>query len=310
MEQPTRKSALPRLGDDGAQLPPYATAEQVLRHPRFVLARNHYMQVITESRYADPTIRRLMHEIARVVLFNIILGHHARQNPDDPSTWPSVGMLRDFFLPFGLASSRSFDQMLARMRAIGIVRLVPAPGDRRRRLVVPTDRMIEEDLTWLAQHMSPLAVLFPERDDYRPALERDRAHQVAQRIVSTRNYAGARDTLSPENPVMALLLRQDASKIVFTYLLAAWDGPEANRASVAYEAVAARLTTSRTHVRNLLMDLQRLEMVRLHDRGGRDVEIMPALWSVVDWYLANAMSAHDLIWQVARQMLDQQAEIA
>ncbi|ODT82321.1 MAG: hypothetical protein ABS76_08740 [Pelagibacterium sp. SCN 64-44] len=301
-----KASSLPRLGTDGTALPPYVTTEEVLAHPRFPLARNHYMRVMVDSHHADPAIRHLMHEMARNVLFNIILGQAARSRPDDPETWPSVGKLRDSFIPFGLVSPRSFDQMLARMKVIGMIELVPAPGDGRRRLVMPTPRMIQEDLAWLADHMAPLAVLFPERDDYRPALEHDRAHQMAQRIVSTQNYAWARDILSPEDPVRALLLRQDAAKIVFIYLLAALESG-GSRASVSFEMAAVRLSTSRTHVRNLLSDLQTHGLVVLHGRGGTDVEITPQLWTVVDRFLAEAMSGHDLVWQVARLMVAQTA---
>src|SRR6218665_3262531 len=270
--QAGKHPTLPRLGEDGDSLPPYVTVEQVLDHPRFALARNHYMQVMIDAHDADPAMHHLMNEMGRNVLFNIILGYYARRDPADPSTWPSVGTLRDIFTPFGLASPRSFDQMLARMEVIGLIMLTPAPDDRRRRLVVPTERMISEDLSWLADHMSPLAELIPERDDYRPALERDRVHQMAQRIVSTRNYAYARQIMGPEDPVQRLMLRQDAGKIVYQYLLAAWNSPGHDRASIAYEAMARRMTTSRTHVRNMMMDLQALDMVRLHDRGGHHVE--------------------------------------
>lgn len=300
------RSGLPRLGSDGTALPPHATLDQILSHPRFALARNHYMQIMVDSHQTDPAIRHLMHDMARSVLFNIILGQNARSRPDDPASWPSVGRLRESFIPFGLASPRSFDQMLARMKVIGLIDLVPAPGDRRRRLVVPTARMIEEDLAWLADHMSPLAILFPERDDYRPALEHDRAHQIAQRIISTYNYAHARDILSPEDPIRALLFRQDAAKIVFIYLLDALRSAD-GRASVSYEAAAARLSISRTHVRNLLSDLQAYGLLKLHGRGGTDIEISPQLWDLVDSFLADAMSGHDIVWQIARNMVTQKA---
>lgn len=300
---PSQMPALPRLGADGTALPPHATTEQILRHPRFPLARDHYMRAMVNAYQTDPAIRRLLHEAARSVLFNIILGQNARSMPDDPASWLTVGRLRDSFIPFGLASPRSFDQMLARLQVIGMIDLAPAPGDRRRRLVVPTPRMIEEDLVWLADHMSPLAVLFPERDDYRPAMRHDREHQIAQRIISTYHYAGARDILNPEDPVRTLLLRQDAAKILFIYLLAAQPGPGGCHASVSYEAAAARLSTSRTHVRNLLSDLQSHGLLMLHGRGGVDVEITPQLWDLVGLFLAEVMSGHDLVWQIARRMV-------
>lgn len=32
---------------------------------------------------------------------------------------------------------------------------------------------------------------------------------------------------------------------------------------------------------------------------------MPALWTVIDLFLAHSMSGHGLVWQVARQMIAQ-----
>ncbi|WEJ32906.1 hypothetical protein [Devosia sp. SD17-2] len=246
---------LPRLLSDApAGIPTYATTEEILAHPRFAIARNHYMRVMIDSYKADTALRHMMHEIGRNVLFNIILGQDARKDADDPSTWPSVGSLRDVFMPFGLSSPRSFDDTLARMQIIGLIEIVPAPDDRRRRLVIPTEKMIQEDLIWLADHMSPLAVLFPERDDYLPALSHDRAHQSAQRIISTQNYGGAYEVMMPTDPIMAVLLRQDAMKIVFFYMLSADESGDRQRASLSYQSVAERTYTSRTHVRNLLTD--------------------------------------------------------
>jgi hypothetical protein len=310
MDNPT---ALRRLGDDGSPMPSHATTEAILSHPNFALARNHYMRTMVTSHPADPAMRHLMSEIARNVLFNIILGHAARQDDEKPETWLTVGRLRNLFMPFELASPRTFDQMLARMQVVGLVNLESARNDRRRRLVIPTPRMIEEDLHWLADHMSPLAVLFPKRDDYQPALDHDRRYQRAQRIISTHNYGTARDIIKRQDAVTSLLLRQDAvtslllrqdaNKIVYLYLLTAWEGGDPHRTSVSFEAVASRLTTSRTHVRNLLTDLQDAGMLVMHGRGGKDVEIMPGLWRVVDLFLAASMSGHDLVWQLARRMV-------
>ncbi len=286
-----------------AALPPHLTTEQILAHERFALARNHYMQVAVDSHSTDPAIKHLMHEVARVVLFNIILGRHALQRDDDPATWLTVGALREAFMPFGMASPRRFDQILARMRSIELITLAPAPHDRRLRLVVPTAKMFEEDLDWLAVHMSPLAVLRPDCRDYDPALNRDRRYQRAQRIASTRHYAHARKTLAIDERVMPFLMRQDAGKIVFIYLLAAAAGPDPLRVSLSFEAAARQLTTSRTHVRNLMLDMQAAGLLRLHGKGGRDIELTPALWRGIDLFLASAMSGHDFVWQSARRLI-------
>lgn len=307
MTDTDRDVVLPRLAVDGIVLPDFLSVEQVLAHPRFIEARNCYMRVMLHSYADDPALKHLMHDIARNVLFNIILGRYALYRPEDPSTWPTVGMIRQWFLPFKIASARSLDQMLARMQVLDLIELVPAPGDRRRRLVLPTERMIENDLTWLALHMEPLAVLCPELDDYLPALQRDRAHQMAQRIISTQNYGTAFDLISPDDPIMAVLLRQDACQIVYRYMLEAQEQGDGRFVSLAFENVAEPISTSRTHVRNLIRELEALGVVIVHERGGHQVELMPALWERVDLFLAGCISGHDLVWQLARQLVAAEA---
>lgn len=300
---------LPRLDAGKLALPRYASAQEILDHPRFVIARDHYLKVSVSAYQGDRVMRHLMHDIARHVLFNIILGRHAGMQPEDPETWPTVGRLREIFLAFNMASPRSFDEMLARMEVIGLITLAPVPGDRRRKLVIPTETMIAEDLTWLARHISPLAVLFPERSDYLPALNHDRAYQRVLRLFSSQNLGVARDVLAPEDPVSILFRRQDAHLIVFIYVLDAL-ARGSNTASVRFEVAAEQLSTSRTHIRNLLRDLEALGLVRLYGRGGHGVELMPALWRWVDHFLAASMSGHDMIWQATRQILQAQSAAA
>jgi hypothetical protein len=214
--------------------------EDVLAHPRFALSRNAYMKVVTNYGRADPIMRQLLHEMGRTVLFNVILGHHARHEADPGHPILTVGTLRDIYLPFGLASPRTFDQTLARMRAIGLVQQVASEGDKRRKVVLPTDKMIREDLVWLAEQMTPLAVLYPERDDYAPAMAHDIRYQRAQRIISTYHYATTHQILKIEDPVLRLLQRQDAMLILFIYMLKAAESGKPNQVSLPYEQVASQ----------------------------------------------------------------------
>lgn len=300
---------LPRLDTGGFVLPRYASTHEILAHPRFLLARDHYIATSVSAYRTDRVMRHLMHDIARHVLFNIILGRHAAMQVDEPETWPTVGRLRQLFLAFDMASPRSFDEMLARMQMVRLITIEPAPDDRRRKLVIPTETMIAEDLAWLAQHMSPLAVLFPERADYRPALNHDRVYQQSLRILSSQNLGVARDVLAPGDPIFSLFRRQSAHAIVYIYMLDAL-GRADGIASVRFEVAAEQLSTSRTHVRNLFRALETLELVRLHGRGGHGVEIMPGLWRWIEQFLAASMSGHDMIWQATRQIVGARPQAA
>lgn len=296
-------AGLPKASAGTEFAPAPLTTDDVLRHPRFPLARDHYMRVMVASHSANRAIQHLMHDIARNVLFNVILGHNARELADDPNTWLSVGKLRALFMPFGLASPRSFDQMLARMQSIGLLSVELDPSDRRRKLIRPTAKMIAEDLQWIDDHMSPLAVLFPESDEYEPARLHDIDFQRAQRAISTLNYDKTLDILSVGEPALQLLLRQDASKIIYSYLLQALDTGNQYHASLSYEHAAKQLSTSRTHVRNLLRDMETLGLLQARGRGGNDVMLLPALWHTVEVFLAKCMAGHDNVWQLARQIV-------
>ena len=279
----------------------FLTTQQIRNHPRWMLARNGYMQAAVNNQGSDPAIRRLMQDIARVVLFNIILGLNEASGKARDS-WPTVNRIREAFEPFGLASPRRFDEMIARLRTVGLIELQPAPVDKRIRLVVPTARMIAEDYAWQDTNMRGLAVLRPESRDYDEVFSHNPLYRLIHRAIGAELHATARNILDVEiNPLVAFLVRQDGTKIVFSYLLAAIEGGDTSRASLSYETVSARSTTSRTHVRNLVNALEQAGYLKLHGRGGHDMELMPALWEQTQQFSAAILSGNDYWWQLARQ---------
>jgi hypothetical protein len=194
------------------------------------------------------------------------------------------------------------------MTAIGLIDLVPLEGDRRRKLVVPTQTMIQQDLVWLDDYMSSLAVLYPDRDDYQPARLHDIRYQRAQRVVSTYFYQNSHDILKVEDPALKVMQRQEAAQILYTYLLAAQAGGNPYLVSLPFEEVASAHLISRTHVRNLLNDLVELKLVEMRGRGGKDVVLTPGLWRIMDYFLAYVMWGHDQVWQESRKLVAQSAQ--
>jgi DNA-binding transcriptional ArsR family regulator len=70
-------------------------------------------------------------------------------------------------------------------------------------------------------------------------------------------------------------------------------------AAVPYADVGNRFGVSRTHVRKLLVAAEEAGLVRLRERGGHRVEILPRLWSSHDRGIAGGMYLHDMIYLVA-----------
>ena len=280
--------------------PPLAflSIAQILAHPRWPLARDCYIGMALDTSGPDPAIKRLMQNVARIVLFNIIVGLHEARGPSR-KTWPTINRIRETFEPFGLASPRRFDEMIARMRTVGLIELQPAPSDRRIRLVVPTERMIAEDYAWQDFNMRALAVLQPESRAYDEVFSHNPLYRQAQRIVSAGIFHKAQDILDPDaNPLVPFLARQDGTKIILSYLEAALACGDPSRVSLSYETVSSRISTSRTHIRNLIELLEADGYLKRHGKGGNDIELMPELWRQAELFIASILSGNDYWWQL------------
>jgi hypothetical protein len=53
----------------------------------------------------------------------------------------------------------------------------------------------------------------------------------------------------------------------------------------------------------LLEDAQKAELVSLHGRGGRLVELKPVMRHAFDRFIAESMSGHDLLFRIAQQQM-------
>jgi hypothetical protein len=62
---------------------------------------------------------------------------------------------------------------------------------------------------------------------------------------------------------------------------------------------SGRFGVSRTHVRKLLQDAERADLVRLSGQGERLVALKPAMLSAFDRFVAESMSGHDLLFGIA-----------
>jgi hypothetical protein len=52
-------------------------------------------------------------------------------------------------------------------------------------------------------------------------------------------------------------------------------------------------------VRDILREAERAGFVRLSGRGGQLVQLTPAVMQVFDRFIADSMSGHDLMFQIA-----------
>ncbi|WP_050043837.1 hypothetical protein [Bradyrhizobium sp. LTSPM299] len=101
------------------------TPEEILAHPRFPAARGAFVDAVLALHEGDQFRSRLLVEAMRQVTFNLIVSLHLRHDLADRSTWATPQRLKDEIKPFGLASPRRVDALVARLVQLGYVDIHP-----------------------------------------------------------------------------------------------------------------------------------------------------------------------------------------
>jgi hypothetical protein len=105
-------------------------------------------------------------------------------------------------------------------------------------------------------------------------------------------------------PDVMLFFNHAGGSMVMTALLQAAMEAGDPHTALAYAEVGDRFGISRTHVRRMLVEAQDAELVKLHGRGGHQVEILPRFWSSHDRGLAIGMYLHDASYLAAMKLFE------
>jgi hypothetical protein len=283
---------------DFTKLPAFHSAEEILTHPRFTLARDEFVKAMLALYEHKPFLNRLLLEASRTVLVAVIMCLYARYDEANRATWPTLRLVADSMAVHGIASASRVHDLVSRLIKTGYLEQRAAPQDRRVRILIPTRKMIAQDQDFLVSHHLPLQILFPD-PGYAPIMTRDPAFQLKQRLVSRDLFALGAKILAG-NPIMMLFQGRDAGVMILIKMirLAKIEGG-AEPLKVSYSDLGGRFGVSRTHVRNLLEAAEKMELVRLTKAGGQAVELLPPVLQAFDRLVADAMSGFDLCYQLA-----------
>lgn len=275
--------------------PPRLAYEDIVNHPRLAEARKVFFDRFLALYDSDPYTVRLLIESGRFLVYHIAGVLDAGADPARRETWLTIKRLKQEMSLFGLASDRHIDGLIARLCSAGFMDRKPAEQDRRVRILRPTEKLKTHDRDWLAAHIAPLAVLYPEHD-YRPIVRHDpQFHAVYRRISIGALPLAASLLLSL--PDTMLFFNHAAGAVVQAELLrSAMMAPDYPDAAVPYADIGRRFGVSRTHVRQLLVAAEAAGLVRLHTRGGRRVQVLPRQWASYDRGMAIGMYLHDLVY--------------
>jgi ribosomal protein L20A (L18A) len=139
--------------------------------------------------------------------------------------------------------------------------------------------------------------MFP-KPGYSQPIKRDRTFQRVQRVVALGFSARGADILA-SNPGMMLFHTRDAGVTILVKLVQMTNAAGTGAVELSYSDIGTRFGVSRTHVRKLLQDAERADLVRLSGQGERLVELKPAMLNAFDRFVAESMSGHDLLYGIA-----------
>ncbi len=282
---------------DVKHLPAYHSVDEILSHPRFPVARDEFVKAILALYEYEPAVNRLV-EAGRGVLFIVIMCLHARYDEADRATWPTLRLVTQSTMLHDVSSPRRIHSLISQFIDAGYLEARLSPNDRRVRILTPTAKMLEQDQDWLVAHYRPLQTLFPQ-PGYAGIMKRDVSFQLAQRLVASGFFAHGAQIMA-SNPIVMQFMRREAGITILMKLmeLVGRKGPAA-REEIFYSDIGKRLGVSRTHVRKTLQEAESGGLVRLMKDGGRFVEVAPTLVQAFDRFVAEAMSGHDLLYQLA-----------
>jgi hypothetical protein len=208
---------------------------------------------------------------------------HYGDEPDEPGL--SVGAMKELCVRIGLCSRGRCEAMLALMRAGGLFAAAPSL-DRRRRLLVPTTRLLElHQLRWSA-HFAAMSAAIPQAAAYRAALHDPTFVKPFVRELGRRFIGGMR-ILDAAPDLEQIAERNAGMMILYSLALSGRDDdtfPPRGPVLLSINALATRFSVSRKHVLTLLRDAERLQLLL---REGNEIKFLPRGRQVLELMLAN-----------------------
>ena len=259
-------------------------AEELRDHARFPQAMRAAAQCAVDLYRSDRLLNTLMSDRARALFTYVALYlHYGDEAPDNPGL--TVGAMKELCVRIGLCSRGRCEAMLVLMRAGGLFAAAPSP-DRRRRLLVPTSRLLElHQLRWSA-HFAAMSVVIPQAAAYRAALHDPTFVKPFVRELGRRFIGGMR--ILDAAPDLEQIAERNAGMMILYSLAVAGRRddtfPPLRPVPLSINALAIRFSVSRKHVLTLLRDAEALQLLL---RDDNEIRFLPRGRQVLEMMLAN-----------------------
>lgn len=274
-------------------------AGSLLTHPHFVSGRDAYLDAVLDLYEENPRSIELMRNGGRILAYGVVMALWGAYREDDPASWPTIGRLKTAIGWFGMASPRQLDLVLARFTQVGHLHRAPAPGDRRRRLVLPTAALIAHDRAFLRAHFAPLGVLFGT-GPYGRALAGEAALLRAVRAAWIDTLGAMARDIVRTNPQILRFYAASAGMLMLMKLVRLQQAAD-GCVEIDYTDFGRRFAVSRTHVRTLFRSAATAGDIEIDGRGR--LRARPGLVAALDLNIAGRLALLDRSHRLALERL-------
>jgi hypothetical protein len=272
---------------DAAQTPSPDAVAALRRHPAFSRAIRVSAASAVALYQSSRPLNALLNDRARALFGHVALYlHHHGLEPGEPGL--TVGAMKELCVRLDLCSRGRCEAMLALMRATGL--LAPAPDpDRRKRLLVPTEKLVALHRVRWDAHFAAMRGVLPEAADYSAALTDPDFVRAFVIALGRRFVAGLR--VLDSAPELGSLAERNAGIVILFSLALGGDElapfPPREPVPLSINGLARRFSVSRKHVLTLLRDAERQGLLLRSGPADNEIVLLPSGRDAIEAMLAT-----------------------
>jgi DNA-binding MarR family transcriptional regulator len=274
-------------------------------HPCFSDAMRASASWMVNHYDGNRLLNQLMNDRGRVLFTHHALYLHFSAKRGEAGSGLTVSRMKDMCAQTQLCSSGRVEVLLGLLRARGYLMPAPEPADRRRRVLVPTERLIALHRQRFDWNFAAMQSVLPEAAQARAALDDPDFMPAFVCILGRHFLAGVR--ILSHSPELALFAERNAGMIILLSLVLAGEADDAfppiRPVPVSISALGTKFGVSRKHVLTLLRDAEAEGFVQRTGERNDRLTLLPRVHDAAQTMFASiflflAHCAHEALAEI------------
>ena len=290
-------AGMDQIAFDGGSVAFRVSPDEFLHAPQFPAARDGVIDGKLALYEGSHLFNRLILEEGRFLCHLAALSLHAAQDMANPATWLTLGRLQRGVTELGVASRNRVEAQVSCLRRYGFLTQRAHASDRRVRLLVPNEALLERDASALGVLLGGLARFGLSPSAGQPGAPDAVLHRALRRATLPR--LPAISCLIRSHLPLAPFFAHDCGYMILLFLLRGARENGDGVIATGYQRLAMQTGVSRTHVRRLLEAGRSAGLLTTETRGGHDIRLAPAMRQAADRWFADQFAFTDLLLREA-----------